>query len=119
MKRSKIRIGSIQGLSTTVSLLALMMVGSVAQAQTAAPQEEAPATTAPSPSTATATTAMRRMTRCWFELAIPSMITACVPQSVHSTEQRGPEKSIRVTRASMATVGVATPRDGVLRHRFI
>ena len=52
MKRSKIRIGSIQGLSTTVSLLALMMVGSVAQAQTAAPQEEAPATTAPATSNA-------------------------------------------------------------------
>ncbi|SFN95751.1 TonB-dependent receptor [Sphingomonas sp. OK281] len=43
MKRSKIRVGSIQGLSTTVSLLALMMVGSVAQAQVAAPQETPPA----------------------------------------------------------------------------
>ena len=43
MKRSKIRVGSIQGLSTTVSLLALMMVGSVAQAQVAAPQERSPA----------------------------------------------------------------------------
>lgn len=43
MKRSKIRVGSIQGLSTTVSLLALMMVGSVAQAQVAAPQESPPA----------------------------------------------------------------------------
>ncbi len=39
MKRSQIRIGSIKGLSTTVSLLALMMVGSVAQAQVATPQE--------------------------------------------------------------------------------
>ncbi|MCK8455306.1 TonB-dependent receptor [Sphingomonas faeni] len=43
MKRSKIRVGSIKGLSTTVSLLALVIVGSVAQAQVAAPQDGAPA----------------------------------------------------------------------------
>ena len=43
MKRSKISVGSIKGLSTTVSLLALVIVGSVAQAQVAAPQDGAPA----------------------------------------------------------------------------
>nr|WP_277982584.1 TonB-dependent receptor [Sphingomonas faeni] len=42
-KRSKISVGSIKGLSTTVSLLALVIVGSVAQAQVAAPQDGAPA----------------------------------------------------------------------------
>ncbi len=43
MKRSKISVGSIKGLSTTVSLLALVIVASVAQAQVAAPQDGAPA----------------------------------------------------------------------------
>ncbi|TCP96671.1 TonB-dependent receptor [Sphingomonas sp. PP-F2F-A104-K0414] len=46
MKRSKISVGSIKGLSTTVSLLALVIVGSVAQAQVAAPQDGAPASVA-------------------------------------------------------------------------